>query len=77
MKSFSKKYLDRLSFGEVRHTDQLVHKFKVSKFPTLMVITDINNYEGEVYEGEMKVDLMQKFLSLHANSAPKKLLRKA
>lgn len=41
MKSFSKKYLDKMSIGEVRHTDELVKKFKVEKFPQLMIVTDI------------------------------------
>jgi hypothetical protein len=69
MKSFSKKFLDKLSFGEVRHTDELSKKFKVETFPRLMVVTDISEYAGDVYEGEMKVDQIQKFLSSYANSA--------
>jgi len=56
MKSFSKKFLDKLSFGEVRHTDELARKFRVEQFPRLMIVTDISEYNGEVYEGEMKVD---------------------
>lgn len=29
MKSFSKKFLDKLSIGEVRHTDELSKKFAI------------------------------------------------
>lgn len=56
MKSFSKRYLDKLSLGEVRSSDELSQKFKIEKFPTLLVVTDISEYLGDVYEGEMKVD---------------------
>jgi len=56
MKSFSKKFLDRISMGQVRHTDELTKKFKVDKFPLLMVVTDLGAYTGEVYEGELKID---------------------
>lgn len=56
IKSFSKRFLDKLSFGEVRATDELSQKFKIEKFPTLMVVTDIASYVGDVYEGDMKVD---------------------
>jgi len=77
MKSFSKKFLEKLSFGEVRHTDELTKKFNVEKFPLLMVVTDIESFQGDVYEGDMKVDQIQKFLSSYAYSAqPKKIQKK-
>jgi hypothetical protein len=45
LKSLSKKFLDKLVFGEVRHTEtELVEKFKVTEFPTLLVVTEIENY---------------------------------
>ena len=73
MKAFSKKYLDKLSFGEVRQTDALCSDFKVEKFPTLMVVV---GDESEIYEGEMKVDQIQKFLSNYAYQSTTKKVRK-
>ena len=56
-KSLSKKFLDKLVFGEVRHTEaELVAKFKVAEFPTLLVVTDIETLTGDKYSGEIKVD---------------------
>lgn len=77
MKSFSKRYLDKLSLGEVRSSDELSQKFKIEKFPTLLVVTDISEYQGDIYEGEMKVDQIQKFLNSYAHSSqPKKVNKK-
>ena len=56
MKALSKRYLDKLSFGEVRHTDELSQSFGITEYPTLMAVTDGENMQGDVYEGEMKVD---------------------
>ena len=54
LKALSKKYLNKLSFGEVRAGDELVASFDINKFPTLLVMT--GEYSGDFYEGEMKVD---------------------
>lgn len=40
-----------------------------------MVLTDPENHMGDVYEGELKVDQLQKFLSSYAYSKPKKIVR--
>lgn len=52
-------------FGEVRKSSEaeLVQKFKITQFPTLLVITDPTNFEGEVYTGDMKIDRLNKFLN--------------
>jgi DnaJ family protein C protein 16 len=56
-KSLSKKFLDKLVFGEVRHTEaELVANFKVTEFPTLLVVTDIETLTGDKYSGDIKVD---------------------
>jgi len=34
----------------------LVQKFKITQIPTLMALTDAVNYEGEVFDGELKID---------------------
>ena len=43
MKALSKRYLDKLSFGEVRHTDELSQSFGITEYPTLMAVTDGEN----------------------------------
>ena len=72
-KALSKKYLDRLNLGEVKQTStDLISKFKVSQFPTIIALTNPEDYEGEKYEGDMKVDQLTKFMSSYAYSTPKK-----
>lgn len=34
----------------------MVKLFGVTQFPTIMALTDPENYVGEKYEGEMKID---------------------
>ena len=46
MKSFSKKFLDKISLGEVRSDDELTKRFQIEEFPKLMVITDMEHYTG-------------------------------
>ncbi len=41
IKALSKKFIDKLSFGEIRSTDELAAQFNVDRFPTLMVV-DVN-----------------------------------
>jgi hypothetical protein len=73
IKAFSKRYLDRLSFGEVRSTDELTNSFQITSFPTLLALTDPDEMKGDAYTGEMKVDQIQKFLSGYSyKTAPKR-----
>ena len=56
-KALSKKYLDKLVFGEIKQSDEaLVKQFGITEFPTIMALTDPENQQGEKYEGEMKID---------------------
>ena len=42
-----KQWQGKLSFGMVRKSDsELVNKFKVTKFPTVIVVTNQYEYEG-------------------------------
>ena len=68
IKSLSKTYKDKLNFGEVKKDKELMEKFKISVFPTLMVLSDPHNYKGEVYDinSEMKIDQLKKFLAKYA-----------
>jgi hypothetical protein len=50
-KSLSKQYKGRLLFGEVRKSDtELVKAFKITKFPSILVVTDPFTYEGTLFD---------------------------
>lgn len=61
-KSLSKAFKDRLSFGEIRKSEEsgsegLFKKFGVTETPTLMALSDPANFKGELYDTkEMKID---------------------
>lgn len=67
-KALSKQFKEKLLFGEVRKSSEreLIERFKVTSFPTMMVITDPHGYEGEKYEGELKIDRLTKFLNQYS-----------
>ena len=69
-KSLSKYFKGKLLFGEARKSDtELTSKFKIAKFPTVMVITDGDNYQGKIYEGDSQRDHMMDFLREYAYAA--------
>ena len=71
-KALSKHFLGKLSFGEVRQSEQeLIQKFNIKAFPTLYVITDEENYQGVAYTEELNRDSMQKFLNKYAYKTKK------
>lgn len=68
-KSLSKTYKDKLMFGEVKKEPKLIENFKVTKIPTLMVVTDPYEYKGDLYDmNDIKIDQLQKFLSTYSSS---------
>ena len=63
-KALSKQYKDKLLFGEVRSSEKALAKsFGVTEYPKIMVVTDSHFYKGDVYEGELKIDMITKFLN--------------
>ena len=73
IKALSKKYLERLTFGEIKEGEEdLVKRFGIETFPTILALTDPENYSGEKYEGEMNIDQLTKFMGNYAYSTPKK-----
>ena len=70
-KALSKKFLERLNFGEVQK-GPLAKKFGIESYPTIVAVTDPDNFKGETYSGEMKIDKIAKFLGNYAYSTPKK-----
>ena len=66
-KSLSKDYLNHLSFGEIRQSEtDLIKAFNINQFPTLVVVTDLENNEVDVFKDEIKYDTMKKFLNKYA-----------
>ncbi|KAL6080578.1 Protein disulfide-isomerase 2-3 [Balamuthia mandrillaris] len=64
-KALANNFAGRLQFGDVQNTEaELVTRFSVEKFPTLMVITK----EGEQvpYQGELQYSDIEKFLQGYA-----------
>ena len=63
-KALSKKYIERLNLGEVKQSStELISKFGIKEFPTIIALTNPENYEAEAYSGEMNVDQLSKFMS--------------
>ena len=66
-KSLSKDYLNHLNFGEVRQSEkEIIKTFNIDKFPTLIVITNLETNEYDLYKEEMKYDNIKKFLNRYA-----------
>lgn len=75
-KALSKDFKGKLVFGEVRISEkELVEKFWVQNFPSILAVTDGANYKGEFYQGvELKKDQIMKFLREQSfQSAPTKV----
>lgn len=70
-KALSKQFKDKLLFGEVRKSSQseLITKFGVTQFPTMLVITDPFTFESEKYADELKIDRLTKFLNQYSYKA--------
>ena len=63
-KALSKDYLNHLSFGEIRQSEtELINMFNVTTFPTLMVITESETNQYELFNSELKYDNIKKFLN--------------
>ena len=71
-KALSKKFLERLTLGEVK-TGELAQKFGIENYPTIVAVTNPDNFNGETYSGEMKIDQISRFLGTYAYSTPKKV----
>ena len=73
-KALSKKYLDRLSIGEVKKSEEaLIKRFGVTTFPTILALVDPENDGVEKYEGDLNIDQLTKFMGTYAYSTPKKV----
>lgn len=66
-KALSKHFNSKLSFGEIRQSEkELVDKFDVKKFPTVMVLSEPESYKGISYDGALNRDNLEKFLNQFA-----------
>ncbi len=67
LKALSKHFKGKLAFGEIRNTEsELVQKFNVSKFPSVMVLTEPEGYKGTAYDGTLNRDSLEKFLNQYS-----------
>lgn len=56
-RALSKEFNSKLTFGEIRDTDrELISAFKITSYPTLLVLTDPISKTGVKYEGAYKKD---------------------
>ena len=70
LRALSKEFKGRIVFGEVRESSaSLINKFRITSFPTILVLGDPDNYSGVKYEGEFKKDQITKFLREHSSSS--------
>lgn len=76
-RALSKELLNKLVFGEVRESEkELISIFRVTTFPTLMVVTNPSQYEGVVYAGNITLkDQLMKFLRQYAYEDIKKRIQ--
>lgn len=66
-KTLSKKYKDKIIFGEVKSSEKsLVDKFGINKLPALIIVKDAADYKGQLYEGELVMEQISDFLKLYA-----------
>jgi DnaJ family protein C protein 16 len=72
-KALSKHFKEKLSFGEIRQSEkELAQRFEIIAFPSVLVISDGENYKGVRYEGALTRDALEKFLNQYAYLAVKK-----
>lgn len=70
-KALSKQYKDKLLFGEVRKSDSvMLTRFGITEFPKIVIVTNPFIYESEVYNGEIKIDRITKFLNNYSYKQP-------
>jgi len=50
---------------------ELIGKFRVDNFPTLLVITDPEEHTSDFFMEDFKIDQLNKFLNKYSYSAPK------
>jgi curved DNA-binding protein CbpA len=72
LKALSKFFKGKLSFGEIRQNEkELVDRYQIKNFPTIMVVTDLDIFKGITYEGPLNRDGLEKFLNQYAYSTKK------
>lgn len=73
-KALSKQYKGKLSFGHVRDSEsQLIKNYKVTKFPSVILVTNPYDNEGVVFPGEdYSMKAFQDFFRPYAYGEKKK-----
>jgi len=66
-KALSKAFREKLIFLEIQDLEkEVVNKFRIRRFPTILVLTDPDNYSGEIYKGHFKRKEIDAFLQQYA-----------
>ena len=66
-KALSKKFKDKLLFGEVRKSEaDLIQKFGIVQTPGILVVTDPQEFKGDLFQEEIKIDQITKFLNTYS-----------
>ena len=74
-KVISKDFLGKLTFGEIRESEKELCKiFDIKKFPSLIILTDEEEYKYELFNDKMDKAHIEKFLNKY--SAKKKEINK-
>ncbi|KAK9727378.1 hypothetical protein K7432_001910 [Basidiobolus ranarum] len=70
-KALSVDYHNRIVLGQVKNTEsEIVQRYNVEKFPTLLVFPKGSQSEPVVYDGALKHEALFKFMSQYAPSKP-------
>ena len=63
-KLISKIFLGKLTFGEIKQSEKELCKiFEIKKFPSLIVLTDEEEYKYEIFHNKMDKIHIEKFLN--------------
>ena len=67
-KVLSKSFREKLIFLEIQDKEkELVGKFRINRFPTILALTDVDNYKGDIYKGHFKKRDIEVFLQKYAD----------
>jgi thioredoxin-like negative regulator of GroEL len=67
-KVLSKAFRENLIFLEIQDTQkELISKFRITRFPTILALTDSDNYIGDIYRGHFKRKDIEGFFNKYSN----------
>jgi hypothetical protein len=71
-KLISKNFLGKLTFGEIKQSEKELCKiFEIKKFPSLIILTDEDEYKYEIFDDKMDKNHIEKFLNNYTKKKKK------